>query len=318
MTFLKKAVYRSSCVLVAALIVGGVSPIRAQYPEGLDGTWQGVITMGVNTLRVVLEVSKSRGGIYLGTLVSLDQGGARIPIDRIDGDGNKVRFEARAVKGSFEGTMNAGMTKISGTWTQVQPLPLGFERTSEAGKREFAADTPKRASYPFGVPLVLNVPFAPVPFAGGGKTQLCYELQITNWGAGEVLLSRIDVIDNEAELASFEGSELNVLLTRPGAPGLQDKRAVGPGLQAVAFLWISVENGAATPRSLRHRITSGSHTVEGSEVPVVTAAELTLGPRCGARSGLQATAPRTTPFTAARCCPWKAKRESRSALRSIG
>ena len=117
MRLLKKAGYRSSCVLAAALIVAGVSLIQAQDLEGLDGTWQGAITAGPNTLRVVLEVSRSRDGIYLGTLVSIDQGGVRIPIDRIDGDGNKVRFEARTVKGSFEGTMNAEKTKISGTWT---------------------------------------------------------------------------------------------------------------------------------------------------------------------------------------------------------
>lgn len=213
MTLRKKAVCRSSCVLAAALILGGASLIRAQDPEGLDGTWQGAIAVGANKLHVVLEVSKSHEGIYLGTLVSVDQGGARISIDHIAGDGNKVRFEARAVKGSFEGTMNAEKTKISGTWTQGQPLPLVFERTSEAGKRQSAADMPKRASYPFGVPLVLNVPFAPIPLASGGKTHLCYELHITNWGAGEVLLSRVDVVDNEVELASFEGSELNAMLT---------------------------------------------------------------------------------------------------------
>jgi len=76
--------------------------------------------------------------------------------------------------------MNAEKTKISGTWSQGQPLPLVFERTSEAGKPESAADKPKRASYPCGVPLVLDVPFAPVPLAGGGKTHLCYELHIMN------------------------------------------------------------------------------------------------------------------------------------------
>jgi hypothetical protein len=41
---------------------------------------------------------------------------------RIVGDGNKVRLEARAVKGSFEGTMNDENTKISGT-SQGQPTP---------------------------------------------------------------------------------------------------------------------------------------------------------------------------------------------------
>lgn len=31
--------------------------------------------------------------------------------------------------------MNADKTMISGTWSQGQPFPLVFERTSEAGKR---------------------------------------------------------------------------------------------------------------------------------------------------------------------------------------
>jgi hypothetical protein len=35
--------------------------------------------------------------------------------------------------------MNAEKTKISGTWSQGQPLPLVFERTSEAGKPESAS-----------------------------------------------------------------------------------------------------------------------------------------------------------------------------------
>ena len=81
------------------MIVRGVSLIRAQDPEGLDGPWEGAITVGANKLHAVLEVSKSRDGVYLGTLVSVDQGGARIPIDRITGEGNKVRFEMRTVEG---------------------------------------------------------------------------------------------------------------------------------------------------------------------------------------------------------------------------
>ena len=156
-------------------------PDSGQNPEGLDGTWKGANHNGANKLHVVLEVSKLRDGIYFGMLVSVDQGGVRIPIDRIDGDGNKVRFEAHTVKGSFEGTMNE-KTKIGGTSTQG---PLVFERTSESDKRESAAEMPKRASYLFGVPLVLNVPFAPVPRAGGGRTQLWYELHITNRGAAK-------------------------------------------------------------------------------------------------------------------------------------
>ena len=262
---------------IAALLSGG-TVIHAQDPEGLDGTWEGVLVAGPNKLRLVLEVSKSSDGIYLGTLVSVDQGGARIPIDRIDGDGDKVRLEMRAVKASFEGTMNADKTRILGAFTQGQPLPLEFVRTAEATKSEPAADSTARVSNPFGVPLDLQVPFAPVPFAGGGEQHLVYELHITNFGGAEALLSRIEVLGEDATLASFEGSELNALLARPGTPGLQDKRSIGPGLRAAAYLWVTVEEGAAVPASLRHRIISGSETVEGGAVTVAAGKPIVLGP----------------------------------------
>jgi hypothetical protein len=74
------------------------------------------------------------------------------------------------------------MTRIqkSAARPKANQHPLVFERTSEAGKREPAADMPKRARYTCGVPLVLDVPIAPVPLAGGGRTHLCYELHIMN------------------------------------------------------------------------------------------------------------------------------------------
>ncbi|MBI1357698.1 MAG: peptidoglycan DD-metalloendopeptidase family protein [Acidobacteria bacterium] len=278
MTRLEKAVRRLSCIVAAGLILGGASWIQAQEPEGLAGTWQGAIAIGPNTLRVKLEVSKTRDGIYLGTLVSIDQGGARIPIDRIEGEGDQVRFEARAVKGSFEGTMNADKSKISGTWSQGQPLPLVFERTGEAAEPATAAEPPKRGAHPLGLPLVLDVGFAPTPFQADGRTHLCYELHITNWSAGEALLSRIEVLAGDSPLASFEGAELNGLLARPGAPGVEDRRALGAGLRAVAYLWITIEDGAAAPRSLRHRITADGLTVDGGEASVSTAKPLVLGP----------------------------------------
>lgn len=77
-------------------------------------------------------------------------------MDRIVVDRNKVRLEARAVKGSLEGIMNAEKTRSAARGPKTNRSRLVLKRMSEAGKRESAADTGKRA--PGAVPLVLDIP----------------------------------------------------------------------------------------------------------------------------------------------------------------
>jgi hypothetical protein len=250
--------------------------IQAQAPKGLPGTWEGTLVAGPNKLRLVLEVTQSSDGVQLGTLVSVDQGGVRIPIDSIEGSGGKVSFEVRAVKGAFEGVMNEDHTRIKGTWTQVQALPLEFVRTAKGFEAKQTAG-PQLASHPFGLPLDLDIPVAPTPFRGGGKTHLVYELHITNFSPAELLLSRLEVLDANTTLAAFEGSELNSLLARPGAPSVQDKRAIGPGLRAVAYLWITLEADRGVPAALRHRVISGTEPLEAGVVTIVADKPPVLG-----------------------------------------
>jgi hypothetical protein len=264
-----------SALAMITLFSAGAFPIAAQAAEGLPGTWEGALVAGPNKLRVVLEVNQTADGVYLGTLVSLDQGGVRISLDKIEVSEDKVRLEARAVGGSFEGVLNEDRTRLKGTWTQGQPLPLEFVRTAKAAEAKEPAK-PVPANHPLGLPLDLAIPFAPTPFSAGGKTHLAYELHITNLFPAEVLLSRLEVLDGDTPVAAFEGTELNSLLARPGTPGVQDKRAIGPGLRAVAYLWITMEPGARLPAALRHRITSGSHTLEGGAVTVSTGKPLVL------------------------------------------
>jgi hypothetical protein len=102
----------------------------AQAPPSVEGDWQGTLTAGPSSLRLVFHITKGSDGLYLGQLDSLDQG-SRIPIDRIQVTGDSVRFELKAVNGMYEGAFGAD-GHLKGTWSQGAPLPLELTRMSPA------------------------------------------------------------------------------------------------------------------------------------------------------------------------------------------
>src|ERR1043165_8640789 len=108
-------------------------------------------------------------------------------------------------------------------------------------------------------PVALQVPVAPTPFKANGKTHLVYELHMTSFRAGELLLSRVEVYDDQLAskdpLARYTDAELNGRLTRPGPGGnLTDMRLIGAGMRAVAYLWLTFDATAIVPKVLRHRL----------------------------------------------------------------
>jgi len=102
-------------------------------------------------------------------------------------------------------------------------------------------------------PVDLNVPVAPTAFRSGGKTNLVYELHVTSFRAADVEWKRLEVLSDDGHpLATYSGTELEKLLTRPGAAGAnKEPRRIGAGLRAVAFLWIPLDG--SVPARIHHR-----------------------------------------------------------------
>src|SRR5262249_152555 len=181
-----------------------------------------------------------------------------------------------------DGTLSEDKTKIKGTWTQGGPaLPLELTRTAavaETPRPPDAAVAAAAANSPFGIPVEMTVPVPPTPFQAGGKTHPLYQLHVTNFAGLEFLMSKLEVLNGEAALASFEGADLNSMLQRPGAANVMDNRALAPGMRAIAYLWVTLDGGTPVPSSLRHRITGRNLTVTGAGVTVSTAKPIVLGP----------------------------------------
>src|SRR5208282_2185391 len=127
-------------LVVLILSLGAAGAASAQ---NLAGDWQGTLKPGDAELGLVLHITKADDGSWKGTLDSVDQGANGIQVTSISLKESKLKFTVESVNGSNEGTVNAGATEISGTWTQGQSLPLDFERTTAPAKTEHA---PAKAS----------------------------------------------------------------------------------------------------------------------------------------------------------------------------
>ena len=126
--------------------------------EGLGGSWQGELDAGVVKLRTVLNFEAGEDGLS-GVLVSVDQGGAKVPLTDVTLDGRRVSFSAPAAAASFEGEMNADGSRIDGKFTQG-----GAKMDLSVGRLAGKAETPRRPQDPTE-PLPYDV--REVTFPGG-------------------------------------------------------------------------------------------------------------------------------------------------------
>jgi len=92
------------------------------------GNWEGALDAGGQTLRLVLKLANVEAGAK-GTLVSVDQGGAEIPVSEIQQTGAKLALAVRIVGGGYNAELNKEGTELNGTWSQNgNDLPLRLKK----------------------------------------------------------------------------------------------------------------------------------------------------------------------------------------------
>ena len=84
--------------------------------KDFEGDWDGSLDLNGNVLRLSLKLANQPGGGATGVLISIDQGGAQIPLRAIEQKGAHLKFTVPGVGGSYEGDVKDG--QIVGTWTQ--------------------------------------------------------------------------------------------------------------------------------------------------------------------------------------------------------
>jgi CubicO group peptidase (beta-lactamase class C family) len=119
----------------------GVSFVREGYESlwdardghapflSLKGRWQGAVTIGGRSLRLVVEMRRDTA--WTGELISLDQGGVKVAVTDASFDAaGKVRIAFANIRATIEGTLGAN-SEIAAQWKQDGgAVPLTLRRTT--------------------------------------------------------------------------------------------------------------------------------------------------------------------------------------------
>ncbi len=237
---------------------------------GFEGRWEG--RLGASDLLLVLDLTKTVDGLYFGILTSVDQGNAMLSIDCVQVNGDSIRFEVPSAGAAYVAEMNRDKTNLVGTWIQRGRARLEFSRTEKPPEPK-----PEPNAYSlFGVAADISVPVPPTPVLGNGERHLAYEIHIRNHSGVEMLLTRLDVLDGETALGSWNGGGLHAIVGQRRS-NVPDNRLLPPGGWALAYVWVAMDTTVSQPSVLRHRLTVGDRTLEGT-VHVVGEDPIVVGP----------------------------------------
>jgi hypothetical protein len=100
----------------------------ALVSKRLEGVWNGTLDTD-GGLRVVLNLENQADGLSTCTLVSVDQGGLKIPALLVEHE-SAVTLDLKMVSSTYAGRLNDAGTEIVGTFRTPQgvELPLNFRR----------------------------------------------------------------------------------------------------------------------------------------------------------------------------------------------
>jgi hypothetical protein len=103
-------------------------------------------------------------------------------------------------------------------------------------------------------PLLLDIQDAPVPFMGSdGRIHLVYELWVTNFSSADVVVEKVEVLGDGEVLQSLDAAAVAGRLQAAGQR--ESSGTLARSVQALLFVHVALEAGAAIPRKLSHRVT---------------------------------------------------------------
>jgi len=122
---------------------------KPALPSDIDGDWLGTLDTGMGTLRLVLHIINTEDGLT-ATMDSPDQNAKGIPVTSITRNASLLKFEVKAVGGSYDGKIAADLGTFAGTWSQLgKTWPLVMKRVKNASELDRRRPQTPVKPYPY-------------------------------------------------------------------------------------------------------------------------------------------------------------------------
>ncbi len=127
--------------VVSAAQAAPQSPVAQSTSERTDvDLWYGTLDADARLFRFVLELHSDSEKKWTGTLISLDEGRAKLPLDELILNDNVLSFEIKASAARFESRREGDSKTVDGNWKQGgASLALNFERVDEVPQEKLRA-----------------------------------------------------------------------------------------------------------------------------------------------------------------------------------
>ena len=110
-------------------------PPSSRLSKEFEGAWEGSHEVGGKVRRIGLKLSAAADGAAMATLIAIEQGNMEIPVNTVTIKDKELQLEARAVSGTYRGTLGAN-GEITGEWVEgTNRIPVTFKRPSPEGKK---------------------------------------------------------------------------------------------------------------------------------------------------------------------------------------
>ena len=116
-------------LIVAVLGIDSIASSAAESVQpDLNGDWDGTLLVSGMKLRLALHL-ESKDGATVGTITSIDQGGAALPLSEIKVEDDTLSFALTKPAAGYQATIAKDEKTLDGVWAQNgSTLALTFER----------------------------------------------------------------------------------------------------------------------------------------------------------------------------------------------
>ena len=116
---------------VVMCVALGCAAHAQQVTPDIAGQWQGTLKTPGGQLRLILQIARDGAG-WKAETYSIDQTTDALPVTSISLDAGTLKFAIAPIRVTYEGNLSDDGNSVTGTFTQVAPLPLEFTRATPA------------------------------------------------------------------------------------------------------------------------------------------------------------------------------------------